>query len=225
MYCGSAFVSQWVDSLPLFTNLVWVGLMGTVEDESVTESQIPDHKKKSVLFAVIMLILGLFAPILIDAWNTNSSSPDVFIQGIFWMYRFKSSQYIAAGFYIIFDSSSLIVMFPFFMLRMIPAVQIYRYYNRETTRIRVFIASIVGDGLILFMGLMMAFSSLVSHSDTFHMPLPLQIIFSLFALLIFRVPKPTDPWKSSKSWWEKEPEDQEGKQEKRPAKDDNDMLW
>lgn len=83
-----------------------------VEDENITESKTPDHKKKSVLFVVIMLILGLFAPILIDAWNTNSSSPTVFIQGLFWLYRFNSTQYIEAGFYIIIDPSSWIVFFP-----------------------------------------------------------------------------------------------------------------
>jgi len=199
--------------------------MSAVEEEGVVESQIPVHKKKSVLFTAIMLVLGIFAPIMIDAWNTNSSSPDVFIQGIFWMYRSNSSQYTAAGFYIIFDPSSWIGMFPFLVLRMIPAVQIYRYYNRETTGIRVFIASIISDGPTLFMGIMMAYSSFVAYDDTLHIPLPFQMLFSLFVLLIFRVPKPADPWKSTKSWWEKEPEDQEEKQEKRPAKDDNDMLW
>ena len=89
----------------------------------------------------------------------------------------------------------------------------------------MFIASVVGDGPFLFMGIMMAYFSFVSYSDTFHMPLPFQIIFSLFVLLIFRIPKPTDPWKSTKSWWEKEPAVQEEKQEKKPAKDDDDVLW
>jgi hypothetical protein len=187
--------------------------MGKVVEESVTESQVPEQTKKSVLFAAIMLIIGLFAPILIDAFGTNSPSPIVVIVGMFWEYRFTSSPYIPAGFALLIDSSSWTVMFPFLLLRMVPVRQIFRYYNGKTTRIRVVIASVIGDGLYLFVGIMMAFSIFATQSDRFHLPLPFQIIFSIFVLLIFRGSKPPVTWEnkqSTKSWWEKSPEpDQE----------------
>ena len=188
--------------------------MGEVEDDSVSESQIPTQKKKSLLFSMIMLIIGLFSPVLISVFNYNSSSPDVNIQGMFWMYRLTSSQYIAAGFSITIDPNSWIVMFPFLLLRIAPVSQIYRYYNGKTTRIRVFIASIIGDGLFLFSSILIWFVSLGQHGAGIHIPLPFQIIFSFFVLLIFRGPKPPVTWESkqsTKSWWAKEPDSQQEK--------------
>ena len=188
--------------------------MGEVEEKSVSESQVPDSTKKSVLFSGIMLIIGLFAPISISAFNYNSSSPTVSIEGMFWMYRLTSSQYISAGFATTIDPNSWIVMFPFLLLRMVPVSQLYRYYNGKTTRLRVFIASIIGDGFFLFSSILIWFVSLGQYGAGIHIPLPFQIIFGFFVLLIFRVPKPKAPWprkQSTKSWWAKEPDSQQEK--------------
>ena len=195
--------------------------MGEVEDDSVSESQIPTQKKKSLLFSMIMLIIGLFSPVLISVFN-YAMIPEVLIQGIFWTYRQSSYGWYENGFSII-SPYVWMSIFPFFLLRMVPVSQMYRYYNGKTTRKRVFIASIIGDGYFLFGAILI----LVFTSDTFHIPLPFQIIFSFIVLLKFRIPEPTTPWKSEekpKSWWAKEPKPQEENQEK-PTKDDNDVLW
>ena len=194
--------------------------MGMTKEESVSESLIVNQKKKSLIFTAIMLIIGLFSPVLISVFNYGMM-PDVFVQGMFWTYRQSSQGWYENGFSII-DSYMWMSMFPFLLLRMVPVSQIYRYYNGKTTRKRVFAASIIGDGYMLFSGLLITFLAF-GYGDTFHIPLPFQIIFSIFVLLIFRIPKPTTPWKSEeepKSWWEKKPETQED-----APSEDEDKLW
>jgi len=188
-----------------------------VEEESITESQIPDMHKKSLIFTAIMLLLGIFAPILISVFN-YSWQPTVIIQGLLWIYQ-QSPGWYSNGFSII-DSYIMMSMFPFLLLRIVPVLQIYRYYNGKTTRNRVFITAVLGDGYTTFSGIFLLF--LTIGSDTYHIPLPFQIIFAFFILLTFRFPEPTAPWKGKeepKSWWEKEPDSQ---QEKKEAEDE---LW
>ena len=195
--------------------------MGAVEDDSISESQIPDQKMKSLLFSAIMLIIGLFSPVLISVYN-YAMIPEVLIQGMFWMYHQSSYGWYENGFSIISPYLWMSV-FPFILLRMVPVSQMYRYYNGKTTRKRVFIASIVGDGYFLFTAILILIFT-IGYSDSFHAPLPFQILFSIIVLLKFRIPEPTTPWKSEenpKTWWEKSSEPQKEK----PTKDDQDTLW
>lgn len=174
--------------------------MVEVEEESITKSQIPDMHKKSLIFTAIMLLLGQFAPVLISVFN-YSRQPTVIIQGLLWIYQ-QSPGWYGNGFSII-DSYIMMSMFPFLLLRIAPVLQIYRYYNGKTTRKRAFITAILGDGYTTFSGIFLLF--LTIGSDTYHIPLPFQIIFAFFILLIFRFPEPTAPWKGkeeTKSWWE-----------------------
>ncbi|MGY5879780.1 MAG: hypothetical protein RTV31_05995 [Candidatus Thorarchaeota archaeon] len=192
--------------------------MGEVKEESVSESESPNLKGKPQLFAAIMLIIGLFSPVLISVYN-YTMEPQVLIQGMFWIYS-QSSGWYDNGFSIV-PPYSMISALPFLLLRMAPVSQIYRYYNGKTTRKRVFITSIIGDGYYLISAIVILI--ITFGYDTYHIPLTFQIIFSFFVLLKFRILEPTTPWKSEdkpKSWWAKTPDSQEKK-----STDDDDKLW
>ena len=111
---------------------------------------------------------------------------------------------------------------------MVPATMMYRYYNEKTTRKRAAIASFVGDGIFLVMYGPFVFMSFIFGYGYFMSPLPIQMMIALLILWRSPVPEATRPWDAApqdRSWWEKEPEAQEETQEKKHAKDDDDVLW
>ena len=194
--------------------------MGELEEAETSESYIPEEKRNSKMIAVIMLLLGLFAPIMIQIFGYGWTTPQVSIQSLFWMYYpelyYPSSYY---GFTIL-PPIALFSMFPLILLRMVPVSQIYRYYNGKTTRKRAMIASFVGDGLFLIMTIPYLF---LSFMGVFMAPLPFQLIFGLLVLWRYPIPEPTTPWKSEagpKLWWETSSDSQQ----KKPSDEDND-LW
>jgi len=191
--------------------------MGELEEADTPESDIQGKKRNSKLIAAIMLLLGLFAPVMIQSFTYDGMMRYFYIQSLFWMYYSESYITIVPPF-------ALFSMFPYILLRMVPVSQIYRYYNGKTTRKRAIIASFVGDGLFLIMTLPYL---LLSFMGILMLPLPFQLIFGLLVLWRYPIPEPTTPWKSEekpKSWWEKSSDPPQEKQEK-PTKDDNDVLW
>ena len=197
----SAFVGQWIGSLSLLTFSHWVDSMGETKEESVTKAESYDLTLKSRLFATIMLLIGLLSPVLISVYH-YTMLPEVFVQGMFWSYR-QGSDWFDNGF-LIYPSDLILAYFPLFLLRILPVFQLYRYYSGKTTRTRVLIASIIGDGYFIFSGTII--SLLALGYDTFHLPLIFLTIISILILWIFPIPDPTTPWKSeenSESWWDK----------------------
>lgn len=192
--CGSTFVWQWDYSLSSFTYSDSVDSMGEIKAEGVTKSESSNLTKKSQVFATIMLLIGLLSPVLISVYH-YTMLPEVFIQGMFWSYR-QGSDWFDNGFSI-YSPYLMIANFPFFLFRMLPVSQIYRYYSGKTTRTRVLIASIIGDGYFLFSATII--SLLALGYDTFHLPLIFQIIFSILVLWLFPIPEPTTPWKSEEN--------------------------
>lgn len=191
--------------------------MGDSERVSVPESQLPENSRKPVLIAVVMLLLGLFAPFLVTGYSYEWMS-QISIQSYLWTF----SSY---GGFSLTPLYVLPVMFPLLLLRLVPVLQIYRYYNGKTTRKRTYIVCLFGDGYFLFYGLL--FVIIAIGFGGLLLPLPFQLLFGWIMLWRFPVLEPTTPWETEskpKSWWEKEPKPPEEKQEK-PTKDDDDVLW
>jgi len=193
--------------------------LGDFNQENISESHTQGRQRNSKLIASIMLLFGLFAPLMITV-STYGGRSTVVIQSMFWMYNQASYMYNYNGFSLI-PPEALFSMFPLILLRMAPVFQIFRYYNGKTTRKRALIASTVGDGPFLIMGIPYLFLSMIMIS-MFMIPLPFQFIFGILVLWRYPIPDPTTPWEGDlepKSWWEKEPDSQ---QEKKEAEDE---LW
>ncbi|MCK5264059.1 MAG: hypothetical protein KAR03_00495 [Candidatus Thorarchaeota archaeon] len=171
--------------------------MGKFEKENDSESQTRDTKLTPQLLAAIMLVIGLAAPVLLSIYYDGLSL--IILQGAIWMY--SSSSYGNSLSTVSLDFAII----PLLLLRIVPAYQIFRYYNGKTTKNRAYIASIVGDGLFLSGGIVillfsMAFQSMLS------IPLPFQMIFGFYILWKLPGPEPTSPWKDnieSRTWWAK----------------------
>ncbi|TFH04106.1 MAG: hypothetical protein E4H14_15450 [Candidatus Thorarchaeota archaeon] len=195
--------------------------MGELDVGGVSELYIPEEKRNSKLIAAIMLLLGLFAPLMMSFYGYGWMTLQFSIQSMFWMY-FPDSYYGYTFYgFSIMPVEALFSMFPLILLRMVPVSQIYRYYTGKTTRKRAFIASFVGDGLFIIIAIPNLLVSI--FFGTIMLPLPFQLIFSFLLLWKYRIPEPTTPWEGTlepKSWWEKKSETLQEK----PA-DDEDKLW
>jgi hypothetical protein len=197
--------------------------MGELDTSVTYESFTPGEKRKSKLIAAIMLLIGLFAPVMITVFNYGWTTPQISMMSMFWTYY--SESYYMSGLYgfSFIDPYAMFSMFPFLLLRMVPVSQIYRYYNGKTTRKRAIIASFVGDALFLISGIPYL---LLSFMGMLMLALPFQLIFGLIVLWRSPLPEPTTPWEIAsddsepKSWWEKS----SGSKQKTPT-DDNDELW
>ena len=196
--------------------------MGDFKEENGSEFDPQGQKKKSRLIAVIILIIGLFAPIMMtmNFWGMGFQFD---IQSIFWMY--STNPYFPGflGFYLT-PVYSLVSIFPFLLLRMVPVSQIYRYYNGNTTRKRAFIAAAIGDGVFLIMTVPSMILMAVISGFYFLIPLPFQMIAGILILWRSPLPGPKTPWSKEeepKSWWEKS---SDSDQQKKPTDDDG-VLW
>lgn len=180
-----------------------------------SESQTGDTTRKPLLIGMIMLLIGLLAPVLLSIRNFGFNS-GIGMQSILWNY------YPGDGFTPI-HPYMLSVMFPYILLRLAPVLQLHRYYKGKTTRKRALLISLVGDGYFLIFGLPIFIISLFIASPYLMIPLPFQIIFAIVVLTKYRIPEPTVPWdheEKQKSWWEKPPDSQQKKPD-----DDADELW
>ena len=198
--------------------------------EQGNEDQIATYNSKPRLKTSIVLLLGLFAPVLIMI-NTWMMGSQILVQSIFWMYNSSPYIYMPSFFgFSLIDAYMLSFMFPFMLLRMVPVTMVYRYYNGKTTRKRAALASFVGDGVFMIMYGPFIFISLIIGMGLGYIvsPLPFQLIITLLILWRSPLPEATRPWDAApedKSWWEKEPESREEKQAKPSKKDDDDVLW
>jgi hypothetical protein len=196
--------------------------MGAIEIRpNETSLKTNDTSRFAKITGVIMILLGLLAPILIS-WSSYSGYYDFSIQSIIWALYLGTygSGFQFIPFYFIFSA------FPMLILRLVPASVIFRYYQGKTTRRRALIGMIVGDILFIAEGLLffiISFSMFMSYY--FLIPFPLQMVIGLFILWRFPIHEPTKPWESSKEtkpWWEKESDDLT---ESSDAKDDKNNLW
>jgi len=200
--------------------------MGDLEQGNVVESTNHDNKSRSQ--AAILLILGLFAPIMLMI-NTWGMFQEINIQSMFWTYTQNSYMPSFFGFSLI-QPYALSSMFPFLLLRMVPVSQIYRYYNRKTTRKRAFIATFIGDGVLLIFTSPTIILSFMFGMFYFYMiPLPIQMIVGFLILWRRPLPEPITPWKSlsdEKSWWDKKSDSpQEKVADESVSVEDDDKLW
>ena len=192
--------------------------MGDFEQGNSAESVA--YNPNAGLKSSIVLLFGLFAPIAMTIM-TWGMFPEITIQSMLWMYY--PSSYYNSGF-VLMPPYAFFSMFPFLLLRMAPVTMMHRYYNGKTTRKRAAIASAIGDGLFLFMGLPTLIFGIMFMSGYFIIPLPIQMIVALLILWRSPLPEPTTPWDDvleSKSWWEKSPE----AQRQMKLDDDDDVLW
>ncbi|MGY5858819.1 MAG: hypothetical protein RTU63_05580 [Candidatus Thorarchaeota archaeon] len=204
--------------------------MGDFEQGTIEESVI--HNPKARLKSVIILVLGIFAPVMatLMLWDIV---PEISLQSMFWMWRQTPYDISFYGFTLL-DPYMLTSMWPFLLLRMAPVSMMYRYYTEKTTRKRAVIASCVGDGIFILVSIPMVFSSIMFAGWYYYFPLPIQMIVAILILWRSPLPEPTTPWEDTletKSWWEKSPESEQqkpektsGSQQKKPA-DDDDELW
>jgi hypothetical protein len=197
--------------------------MGDFEQGTIDESA--SHNPKARLKSVILLVLGIFAPIMITIM-TWGMFPEITIQSMFWMYN--QSPYMPSFYgFSLRPLYAITSMFPFLLLRMVPVSMLYRYYNEKTTRKRALIASCVGDGAFLIVAIPSIISSLLFAGGYYMIPLPIQMIGAILILWRSPLPEPTAPWEGivdSKSWWEKSPDAEQQKPIEKP-KDNDDELW
>ena len=194
--------------------------MGDFDKGNVAESA--THIPKSRLKTAIVLVFGLFAPIMMTMFNYGWTT-DLTIQSMIWMYN--SSPYMLSIFgFSLIPPYVWASMFPLLLLRMVPVFQIHRYYNGKTTRKRAFIASFIGDGIFLVVALPTLLGTFLFDSFYIMLPLPFQMIIAILILWRSPLPTPTTPWESEekpKSWWEKT---SDSPPKKKPT-DDDDVLW
>jgi len=204
--------------------------MGELDKGNIYEISTQGEKRNSKLIAAIMLLLGLFAPLMIQTYNYGWGPPQFIIQSFFWAYYSESYYMSSFGGFIIIPPYALISMFPLILFRIAPVYQIWRYYNEKTTRKRAMIACFIGDGLFLISTIPYIFLVMMGM---LMLPLPFQLIFGLLVLWRYPISEPTAPWKSeeeTKSWWEKTSEPQkekpdDSKAEQKKPTDNDDVLW
>ena len=194
--------------------------MGEFESDSNDIISYDDYSRTAKLAVIVSILLGLFSPLLL----TVSRYPGNYylsIQSLLW--SFSQSNW-GGGFYF-FPPIFLFSMFPIVILRLVPAAQMYRYYQGKTTRKRAFLGSIVGDIYFLVGSLIIFIVSLFSPYSSLSIPFPLQTLASLFFLFLRPVREPVTPWdipEEARPWWEQK----EGPHsEKKETKDDKDVLW
>jgi hypothetical protein len=172
----------------------------------------------------ILALLALLSPVfgMINDFGSGTTE----LQAMLWSY------YSGSGFRLN-DTFPLTVYLPFILLRFIPVLQLYRYYNGKTTRKRTVLSVFVGDAYFIFMGLPSFIISLIFSSYLLIFCSPFQSLVALLILWQWPAPESITPWdgvSDSKSWWEKqynqasEPEKTNEPQKKKPAMDD-DVLW
>jgi len=194
--------------------------MGDFESAEIPRPQDPGANRTPVKAAVIMFAIGLIAPLFVT-YQSYGLSWYMIIQSMLWAYYASSSIYPGGQGFSFMSPFVLFSMFPLVLLRLVPALQIYRYYKGKTTRRRTIYSLFIGDGFVLFYGLLAVF--MISFGMYMIMiPVTAQIIIGAFILWRFPYREPRTPWDSvleEKQWWEKNQEPKE----KKPK--DEDVLW
>jgi hypothetical protein len=172
---------------------------------------------------VTMVLLGVLAPIV--AISTSHMGDHVIdIQSLFWHIK-VGAFCLSFQFFPFFDIfSTIFLMSPLLVLRMVPPPVMVRYYHGKTTRRRALIGIMFGDNLFLALGIptLLLMGILMNPSPTF--PFPVQMLVGFFVLWRFPIRVPIKPWEGSKEaklWWEKESGDTP---ESSDAKDEENIL-
>ncbi len=116
-------------------------------------------------------------------------------------------------------------MFPFVILRMVPVVQIHRYYQGKTTRKRTFLIVLVGDIYFIAGSILMLIMTFMFPTYYLVLPLPFQTLAGWLFLIVYRIREPVSPWESvdeTNQWWD---EKKESMPEVKDIEDDKDKLW
>ncbi|MBE0526413.1 MAG: hypothetical protein IH631_05685, partial [Candidatus Thorarchaeota archaeon] len=72
--------------------------MGELDTSVTYESFTPGEKRNSKLIATIMLLLGLFAPLMITIISYGWMTPQISMMSIFWVY-YSEPYYMSSYFY------------------------------------------------------------------------------------------------------------------------------
>ena len=177
--------------------------MGASESENLTDSITQNKNNKFWVKVVIILLLGLFSPIMIVTVFLGFF-PSPVVMSLFWTYNPDSYMASFFGFSLV-HPNTLVSAFPFLLLRMVPVFMMYLYYNEKTTRKRALMATLVGDGISVIIGILSLPGSITSGWMHYNIPLPFQLIVGLLILWRFPLPVPVTPFKEEKKsevWWE-----------------------
>lgn len=177
--------------------------MGALESgQEQVDSKAGGMSHRATVTGIIMILLGVLAPIMIS-YMSYMGTYDLSIQSLLWYYHVGPY-----GFdFLFFPLLLLFSTFPFLILRMVPVLVIYRYYQGKMTRRRAFIGVAAGDLLFLIEGLFILLVSMAFMSYYLIIPTPFQMLIGFLILWRFPVPEPTKPWddvEKAKPWWEKE---------------------
>ncbi len=200
--------------------------MGASESVDSHNAEVIDgRERKSKQISAIVLLFGLFAPFLLMISSYGFDS-QIMLLSLIWSFISSPSVFPSSSpsyRFEILPLEVIIQLFPLVLLRLVPVLQIYRYYEGKATRRRALIASIFGDGVYIFY---IPFMLIIAYAFGLHIvmftiPLPFQFLFCVIVLWRYPIPKPTTPWdklEKQKSWWEKD-------QTQKKESEDEDELW
>ena len=175
----------------------------------------------SKVTVVLLVLLGLIAPV----WFIFSSyfgNHEILLQSLMWAYvQSNYGTYFEFHFYYWY----IISMFPLMILRLVPASQIFRYYQAKTSRRRTIIAVLLGDIYFVLDSLLMLFINLGSLFTYLIIPLPFQMLVGLTILWRYPIPEPTAPWDDEVVRISSEETKNEDHLEKVKPDNDKDKLW
>jgi len=170
--------------------------MGDLESINQSNTEVIGDRRKSKVIGTIALLLGLFAPFVLFVFNYES---ETYIQIISLIWEFSPIPSVfpySPSFYRfkIHPLNMIPAILPYVLLRLLPASEIYRYYQGKSTRRLAFYASILGDSFTLLFALAMLIIGYGhSVSDISYIPIPCQFLFCVMMLWLFPISKPTTP--------------------------------
>jgi hypothetical protein len=153
--------------------------------------------RRELLWGTIMAILALAAPISLIISRIGYETNYYYI-ALLWDGALGSFRLFRINHF--FDT-----VLPFLCLRLVPVLQMIRYYRGNSTRKLTALIILIGDGVYLPGNIVALINSLsLSFPDWFLIPLPIQMIVGLLILWRAPLPEPTKPWteqKESRDWW------------------------
>jgi hypothetical protein len=188
--------------------------------QNQVELQADDMLHLGSISGVVIVLSGVLAPIMISSLGYVGNY-DFSIQSLLWYFHIGTfgSDFQFLPFYATFS------IFPYLVLRMVPAYVTFRYYQGRTSRRRALFGLMIGDLLFLIEGIPFFLFAISFINSYFILPFPFQMLVGFLILWRFPIPEPTKPWESSeetKPWWEKESDDVPVSSD---SKNDEDRLW
>jgi hypothetical protein len=173
----------------------------------------------SRLIVILTIILAAFAPLAFSYYGSYYGFWDtsLMITAVLWTVSW--TQY-GMNFQLVYPGSMMII-FPFFLLRLVLPYQINKYYQSRTTRSRTVIAAVIADIPFIILSIPVLIISLIGGGIfVINGPFPLMMIVGLLILWRKPMPKAQVPWdgvERTRSWWEEEEsEDPPTKQSESP---------